>query len=135
VWRKALTYAAEQELPVVFVVLPSARGGKELRAGSAGAMALRCGLPGIAVDAVDAVAIYRVAQESIGRIRIGGGAVLMECVPFVAKGKDGKRAASHDAIAGLERYMLQRKVATRTWMDGRARSFAKRAAAEKAAFK
>ena len=65
VWRKALTFAAKRELPVVFVVLP-ARGGKG-RAGGVIALAQRCRVPGIPVDADDAVAIYRVAQESIGR--------------------------------------------------------------------
>ncbi len=55
---------------MVFVVLP-ARGAK--RAGGVTALALECGVPAIPVDADDAVAIFRVAQESIGRARIGGG--------------------------------------------------------------
>ena len=96
-------------------------------------MALRCRVPGIPVDADDAVAIYRVAQESIGRARIGGGAALMECVPFVPEGAAGKGTASSDGIAGLERYLLQRGVATRVWMEREAKGFAKRVAREKEA--
>jgi hypothetical protein len=131
VWRKALTFAAKRELPVVFVVLP-ARGGKG-RAGGVIALAQRCRVPGIPVDADDAVAIYRVAQESIGRARIGGGAALMECVPFVLEGVAGKGTAPSDGIAGLERYLLQRGVATRMWMEREAKGFAKQVAREKEA--
>jgi len=80
------------------------------------------------VDAEDAVAIYRVAQESIGHARIGGGAALMECVPFVLEGAVGKVRVTEDAIAGLERYMLQRGVATRAWMERETKNFAKRLA-------
>ena len=128
-WRKALTFAHEQELPALFVVLPGKRG-KAL--GRVSALALRCGVPGIPVDADDAVAIYRVAQESIGHARIGGGPAVIECVPFVVSGAAGKAA---DAIAGLEGDLVERKVATRSWMDGEARSFAKRLAIENAASK
>jgi TPP-dependent pyruvate/acetoin dehydrogenase alpha subunit len=132
-WKKALRFAADQELPVVFVVLPPARerGGKARAAAKAGgvsALALSCGVPAIVVDADDAVAIYRVAQESIGHARIGGGAALMECVPFVLKGAAGKVRVTQDAIAGLERTMLQRGVAARAWMEREAKAFAKRIA-------
>jgi TPP-dependent pyruvate/acetoin dehydrogenase alpha subunit len=74
------------------------------------------------------VAIYRVAQESIGHARIGGGVALIECVPFVLVGSAGKVKMTEDAIAGLERTMLQRGVASRAWLDRAAKSFAKRIA-------
>lgn len=128
-WRKVLQFAAEQVLPIFFVVMPGVRGAAATTAVSA--LALRCGVPGIPVDGDDAVAIYRVAQESIGRARIGGGAVLMECVPFVVAGIKGKRA--DDAIAGMKRYLLQRGVVTQSWMEQEARSFARRLAAARAA--
>jgi TPP-dependent pyruvate/acetoin dehydrogenase alpha subunit len=130
-WRKALVFAREQELPLVLVVLPPAKGDKR-RAGGVCTLALECGVPGIPVDADDAVAIYRVAQESIGRARIGGGVALMECVPFVIAGESGGAA---DGIAGLERYLLERKVATKVWMTREARTFARQVAKEKAASK
>ena len=124
VWRKALRFAAEQELPIVFVAMPAARGGAaEAETGGVSALSLRCGVPGIAVDQDDAVAIYRVAQESIGRARAGGGAALIECVPFVLDGMEGKR--SEDAILALGRYLLHRKICTSAWMDRAATSFAK----------
>jgi TPP-dependent pyruvate/acetoin dehydrogenase alpha subunit len=129
VWRKALAYAAAKELPAVFVVLPAREGNG--RAGALTQLAHGCRVPGIPVDADDAVAIYRVAQESVGRARIGGGPALMECVPFVVRG-GGKKAAARDGIAGLESYLLQRKVVTKVWMEREAKAFAKRVAREKA---
>ncbi len=92
------------------------------------ALAQGCGVPAIVVDADDAVAIYRVAQESIGHARIGGGAALMECVPFVMEGAAGKVRVTEDAIAGLERHLVQRGIATRAWMEREAKAFAKRVA-------
>jgi hypothetical protein len=117
VWRKAL--------PIVFVVLPAAAGGKS---GAVSALSLACGVAGIAVDGDDAVAIYRVAQESIGRARAGGGPALMECVPYVLP---GTKAKPGDAIAGMERYMLQRRVVTEKWLESEARGFARRLARAK----
>ena len=138
-WRKALTFAREQELPVLFVVLPApaAKGGRPYapKRGGVSALAVSCGLPGIPVDADDAVAIYRVAQESIGHARMGGGTAVMECVPFVIARAPGKRPGGADSIAGLEHYMLHRRVATRAWMDGEAKAFARRVASAKAASK
>jgi len=129
--RKVVTFAAERELPAIFVLLPPTRvrRGDAAKTGGASALALRSGVPGIAVDAHDAVAIYRVAQESIGRARAGGGAALIECIPFVLSGPAGQRKPAEDEadpIAGLERHMLQRGVATRAWMERAARSFAGR---------
>ncbi len=131
-WRRALTFAAEQVLPVLFVVLPAERR-KAARAsvGAMSVLASRHGVPGIAVDADDAVALYRVAQESIGRARIGGGAALMECVPFVLEGARSRHSASSDAIAALEQYMLSRGSATRQWMRREASYCTKRIAKEK----
>lgn len=135
-WRKALTFAREKELPILFVVLPAARPkGSPAKIVELSALAIRCGVPGIAVDADDAVALYRVAQESIGHARIGGGPALMECVPFVLEAAGSKRTPATDAILGLERYILQRGVATMAWMEREAKSFAKRAVVERAASK
>jgi TPP-dependent pyruvate/acetoin dehydrogenase alpha subunit len=127
-WQKALTFASQQRLPVLFVVLPAVRNAKPVKAGVMSALAPRHGIPGMAVDAADAVAIYRVAQEAIGRARIGGGTALLECVPWVVTGAKDSRKTSADAIAGLEQYMLSRGVATKRWMEREAKSFATRVA-------
>jgi len=126
IWRRTLAFAAEQLLPVLFVVLPATqRGSGVTRIGATCSLAHRHHIPGMAVDMDDAVALYRVAQEAIGRARIGGGAALMECVPFVL---EGAKRASADAIAALEQYMLGRGVATRQWMERKARLCARRIA-------
>src|SRR6185437_2613674 len=78
VWKQILELAAKLTLPIIFVVLPS--DNKASSATSICAKARLVGIPGIPVDASDAVAIYRVAQESIGRSRGGDGPVLIECV-------------------------------------------------------
>ena len=70
-WRKALTYAAAEGAAGGVCGASGAEGTE--RAGGLTQLAHGCGVPGIPVDADDAVAIYRVAQESIGRARIGGG--------------------------------------------------------------
>jgi TPP-dependent pyruvate/acetoin dehydrogenase alpha subunit len=125
-WRRTLAYVAEQELPVLFVVLPAAGRSSSVKPGVTSAIAMRHGIPGIAVDADDAVAIYRVAQEALGRTRMGGGAVLIECVPFVLEGARGLHKAAMDAIRGLEHYMLGRHIATKKWMERETNSFAAR---------
>jgi TPP-dependent pyruvate/acetoin dehydrogenase alpha subunit len=130
-WQKALTFARAKALPVLFVVLPAETKPSTKTVGVS-AIALRCGVPGIPVDKDDAVAIYRVAQESIGHSRIGGGAALMECVGFAPQGAAGKPA---DPIAGLEQYILQRRVATKAWMERESKTFAKRVADRKRASK
>jgi TPP-dependent pyruvate/acetoin dehydrogenase alpha subunit len=136
-WRATLSFAARHELPMVFVVFPQLRGSTVGRAklGVVSALALACGVPGIAVDRDDAVAIYRVAQESIGRARAGGGPALIDCVPFVIQGAPDQRKKADEAIASLERSMLHRRVCTQGWFDREAKSFASQIARERAASK
>jgi TPP-dependent pyruvate/acetoin dehydrogenase alpha subunit len=128
-WRNVLAFAAEHLLPVLFVVLPAPRprsaNSKATSPGAMSAVSHRHGVPGMAVDADDAVALYRVAQEAIARARFGGGPALMECVPFLLEGTKRKPQTTGDAIEGLERYMLARGVATKRWMEREAKSCAR----------
>jgi TPP-dependent pyruvate/acetoin dehydrogenase alpha subunit len=122
-WRKMLAFASVQELPVLFVVLPAEGNKKPRTIAPISAIALQHGIPGIPVDADDPVAIYRVAQEAIGRARIGGGSALMECIPVAGDGAKGKRA---DAIAVLEKYMLGRGVIPASWLERESKAMARR---------
>ena len=79
-WRKVLAYTSIESLPILFVLLPADSTRPDPRTGTMSAIALQHGIPGMAVDCEDAVAIYRVAQEAIGRARDGGGPALIECV-------------------------------------------------------
>jgi acetoin:2,6-dichlorophenolindophenol oxidoreductase subunit alpha len=115
VWRKVLELAARLELPVIFVVLPAAKGERRDGMASLGVTTARWGVPGIPVDAGDAVALYRVAQESLGRTRGGDGPVLIECVAYRAEGSGG--AASGDPLGEMKEFLLGRKVCTKAWLE------------------
>ena len=120
--RRLFAFAAEHAVPAVFIVLPARKGRLE---GSTTGAARKSGMPVIPVDVADAVAIYRVAQESIGRARAGGGPAAIECVPFVVKGQnDGEKTA--DPLANIERYILERSVVTSGWIRSQSRALASR---------
>jgi TPP-dependent pyruvate/acetoin dehydrogenase alpha subunit len=123
VLRRAFTLAAERELPVIVVALAKVGSGE----GKSGVnkIAHRCGVPGIAVDGADAIALYRVAQESLERVRGGGGPVLIECVPFHVQ---GKRRVTPDPVAQMYEYLLQRRISTVAWMNGVKKRFEARLA-------
>ena len=121
-WLPHLHRAAQMELPMLFVVLPEIAGKTELKAklGKATGLSARAtaaGVPGIAVDASDAMALYRVTQESIGRARAGGGPALIEGLPFAPFAKrEPKKIALPDPIVALGHALLQRGVCDETWL-------------------
>lgn len=125
--RSLLAYAAEHLLPAVFVALP--RPGPVMASSLAG-VARESAVPTIAVDRSDAVAIYRVAQESIGRARAGGGPALIECVPFVPERTQGpakvKERKTTDPLTIIERYILARALVTPEWISRESRTLASR---------
>ncbi len=98
---------------MIFVVLPAAKRGKVSVHENLSDKARRWGVPGIPVDAGDAVAVYRVAQESMGRIRGGDGPVLIECLEFShpAKGKE----VAVDPLVQLGDILVRRNVCTKAW--------------------
>lgn len=110
-WRRLLSLAAKLELPVIFVVLPSVRREKAAKNISLSDWARRVGVPGVPVDAGDAMALYRVAQESLGRIRGGDGPVLIECLEFRSQG-------ANDPLTKLRDLLIHRKVCTKSWLSG-----------------
>jgi TPP-dependent pyruvate/acetoin dehydrogenase alpha subunit len=126
VWRRVLGLASKFELPMIFVVLPRGRGKKAKRreAGDLSGLARRCGVPGIPVDASDAVALYRVAQESLGRMRGGDGPVLVECVTFAAKG-----GGVVDPLVQMREFLLGRRVCSEAWIDRAGEAVARQIAA------
>jgi acetoin:2,6-dichlorophenolindophenol oxidoreductase subunit alpha len=112
VWRRVLELAGRLELPVIFVVLPAGKGEKGDGIANLSAKTARWGVPGIPVDAGDAVALYRVAQESLGRTRGGDGPVLIECVAYGSGGD-----ASHNPLVQMKGFLLGRKVCTKAWLE------------------
>ncbi len=125
-WRKLLMLTAQLELPIILVVLPDETVSKKADPiGRISAKARSCGLPGIPVDASDAVALYRVAQESIGRIRSGGGSVVIECVSLPVQGK------VPDPVEQMKSFLLGKKACTSAWMAHAGDSFRERVSVKK----
>ena len=109
-WKRSLAIAGRRELPILFLVLPS----KGVRgSGLVSERALGWGVPGIPVDAADAVALYRVVQESVLRARSGDGPALIECVRWQPA---GAAAPGLDGVEALRRVLLDRGL-----LPGRAR--------------
>jgi TPP-dependent pyruvate/acetoin dehydrogenase alpha subunit len=110
VWRRLLGLASKLELPVIFVILPA--GGRKRGGANLNRKTAKWGVPGFPVDAGDAVALYRVAQESLGRTRGGDGPVLIECIEFGAGGKAGGPV---DPLPVMKNFLLGRSVCTEAW--------------------
>jgi TPP-dependent pyruvate/acetoin dehydrogenase alpha subunit len=112
-WRQVLETASKLELPMIFVVLPG-KGKDQGGVRQLSAKARGWGMPGMPVDAHDAVALYRVTQESLGRIRGGGGPVLVECKGYRVKGS--QENSTDDPLAQMKTFLLGRKVCTEAWL-------------------
>lgn len=113
-WRRVLEPAAKLEVPVIFVVLQRAgavKKGSELN--EVCKIARTVGIPGIPVDTCDAVALYRITQESLGRTRGGDGPVLIECVNWRMEG--GRRRGIDDPLQHLKQFLLERKICDPFW--------------------
>jgi len=127
VWRQVLGLASKLELPVIFVVLPAAKAARGAGVAKVSDKSRRYGVPGIPVDLADAVALYRVAQESMGRARGGDGPVVIECREFWVEGKGGRTPV--DPLAQMRGFLLGRKVCTRAWLEGAGDGLRRRIAA------
>jgi TPP-dependent pyruvate/acetoin dehydrogenase alpha subunit len=114
-WQQVLQLASKLDLPMIFVVLPRAVEKKQNATTNLSSQARSWGLPGIPVDASDAVALYRVAQESLGRTRTGGGPVLIECVAYKTGGTKGDSPA--DPLLQMKDFLLSRKICTEAWLQ------------------
>jgi TPP-dependent pyruvate/acetoin dehydrogenase alpha subunit len=125
-WQKVLSFAAQWSLPMIFVVLPGAKSKDKI---DLCAKARAAGIPGIPVDASDAVALYRVAQESIGRTRGGDGPVLIACIadPSARQRKDG----TDDPILHMKSFLVGRKICTEAWANHAGDAFRRKIAARK----
>ena len=112
-WKAIFHLASKHAAPVIFVALPELTKSS-LKPGKLGEASTVSGVPGIPVDAADAVALYRVVQESMLRARAGGGPVLMECVPFQLPGKKSPPA---DPVLNMRGSLIHRKVADDAWFS------------------
>lgn len=118
-WQGVFALLAANPLPLLIVTLPfsppaAVTGRRPPGPGRISNLATRHRVPGILVDCDDAVALYRVATESFGRIRSGDGAVLLECgrVP-------GSSTALHPqgALDKLRQTLLERELVKPGWFE------------------
>lgn len=115
--HEAWKFAGAHKLPIVYVIDGVSEAGRQAsHLEEISFMARDCGFPGVVVDGRDVVAVWRVAQESIHRARIGSGATLIDC----------HSQADVDPLAHLEHYMRKRGF----WSDARRRQLAARISAE-----
>ena len=96
-WKRLVAAAGRADLPLILVVTPSKNAERPIVPG----------IPVIPVDAGDAVALYRVAQESIVRARGEDGMVAIECV-----------ATGADPVTMLGRQLVSKGIATERWVEG-----------------
>ena len=126
-WRRILRIASHLELPISFIILPNERPHHEKNPSkSLEALSRSCRVPGIVVDAHDALALYRVAQETLGRIRGGGGPVLIDCKVYDRK---GRHEAPVDPVARMKDLLLTRKIVTTAWLESAEDKIMRRVAA------
>jgi TPP-dependent pyruvate/acetoin dehydrogenase alpha subunit len=125
-WQKALKIAARRSLPIMFIVENNPWADARARNGTA-KLALKAqmdGLTRITVDGNDVVAVYRVAYESLERMRRGGGAVLIEAKPYRQHGQVSLNG-NRDPLTHMERYLTAKKLYTTRWKNGIAQEFSR----------
>ena len=101
-WKHFLSVASEGELPLIVVVTPAAKPV------DVSDIIKRIGtntIPVVPVDAADAVALNRVAQETLVRARADGGVAIIECID-----------CSFDPIAILGAQLVKKKICTDRWV-------------------
>jgi TPP-dependent pyruvate/acetoin dehydrogenase alpha subunit len=94
-WRDALRAADEHKLPIIFVLREGVKSRSAKGADDA------CNVPRIGVDGNDAVAVYRVAHESVERARCGRGPTLIDCKVF----RLGNGHESDNSVENMEQYL------------------------------
>jgi pyruvate dehydrogenase E1 component alpha subunit len=125
-WRQALKIAARRSLPIIFVVENNPWSGTPAKNGM-GNLILKAqadGLTSITVDGNDVVAVYRVAYESLERVRRGGGAVLIEAKPYRQHGQVLLNT-DRDPLTHMEQYLTAKKLFTTRWKNGIAQQFSR----------
>ena len=137
-WLEALKFAGEQSLPILFVSQNHLSGEaaghrRSVASGRSALDTLAYGFPTIPVDGIDVVAVYRVASESISRIRQGRGPTLIDCQSFnvpaqSARTRAGKKpvARKHDdPVVSMEKYLIRKGLFSKEFQEQIVAAFGK----------
>ena len=90
-WKLPAIFVCENNLYATEVPLRKSAGNTDIAARSAG-----YGMPGIAVDGNDVLAVYQAASEAVARARAGGGPTLIECRTYRTRAHaEGMRDAGY----------------------------------------
>ena len=90
-WKLPAIFVCENNLYATEVPLRKSAGNTDIAARSAG-----YGMPGIAVDGNDVLAVYQAAGEAVARARAGGGPTLIECRTYRTRAHaEGMRDAGY----------------------------------------
>jgi hypothetical protein len=107
-WQEALLYAYSARLPLILVIasVETARAAKpkSLSWPSLSKLAKKLRLPVLTVDGADAVAVYRVMQESAHRARLGDGVAVIWC------SLPAKNSAATDPLRLMKAYLAARNL-------------------------
>jgi pyruvate dehydrogenase E1 component alpha subunit len=128
-WLRAIKFATRRSLPIMFVMVNNpwaVRAGSKASNGT-GNFALKVqkdGLTSITVDGNDVVAVYRVACESLHRLRRGGGPVLVEGKTYRQDGQ-ALLSVERDPLTHMERYLRAKKLFTTGWKNSIAQQFSR----------
>ena len=134
-WHETLALSARRSLPMIFVVENNSRvnsAGPRSDWEDFTQKAQSYGLPGITVDGNDVVAVYRVAHESLERVRQGDGPVLIEARSSYRQTGRGEP----DPLTHMEEYLAAKKLFHSRWKNRLVEEFSRELdAAAKAARK
>lgn len=130
-WHEAVDFAASHKLPIVHVVQndvwtepPDPRllvAVKDMDNKSRDN-----GIPTLAVDGSDVVAVYRVAQEAIRRAREGHGPSLIECQTqrrLTTLPSQGPGGPADDPLSCMETYLEKKGLWSEAWKERLVSSF------------
>jgi len=106
-FHEALNFAGVLKLPVIFFCQNnqwaiSTPRSKQTASATIAQKAIAYGMPGIQVDGNDALAVYKVTREAIGRARDGGGPTLIESLTY--------RLGDHTTSDDASRYRSEEEV-------------------------
>jgi TPP-dependent pyruvate/acetoin dehydrogenase alpha subunit len=98
--ERAMMVAGKKKLPILFVYETKSLEEEQLQ------RANDLGVPGVAVEDDDAVAVYRVATEALAHARRGSGPTLIECRPWPFNDRGtSKGASAKHPIGKMETYL------------------------------